>query len=156
MKAIGTLEISREGIAKAPKRNYQLRRSVALSAALIPILIFSSATDAALYAAGVFPPLGQPMAGALFLLSLSYRVVYGAACCHWIVRLLVSGRATQCAAAFGVIGLAASTVIPVVMWDGGPAWYSLAVIAIVLPCACLGDSNQCGSPDVHNESMLSI
>lgn len=155
MKATGTLDISRAGIA-GEKQPYRLRRSVTLWAALVPIIILSSATDAALYAAGVFPSLGQPMASALFLLSLSYRVVYGAACCHWVVRLLAPGKATQCAAAFGVIGLAASTVIPVVMWDGGPAWYSLAVIAIVLPCACLGDSNQCGSTDVHDESMQSL
>jgi hypothetical protein len=26
----------------------------------------------------------------------------------------------------------------VVMWDAGPAWYSLAVIAIAMPCAWAG------------------
>ena len=142
MKATGTLEISRNGISDARESSCLLRRSMAMCAGLVPILVFSSATDATLYAAGVFPPIGQPMVGTLFLLSLGYRVVYGAACCYWAVRILAPGKTTQCAAALGAIGLAASTIVPLVMWDGGPAWYSLAVIAIVLPCAGLGDSRE--------------
>jgi hypothetical protein len=30
------------------------------------------------------------------------------------------------------------TIGAVVMWDAGPAWYSIAIILIALPCAWVG------------------
>ena len=38
----------------------------------------------------------------------------------------------------GAVGVVFSTAGAVVMWDAGPAWYSLAVIAIAMPCAWAG------------------
>ena len=42
------------------------------------------------------------------------------------------------ALALGVVGVVLSTAGAVAMWEAGPAWYSLAVIAISLPCAWVG------------------
>jgi len=38
----------------------------------------------------------------------------------------------------GVVGLTLSTAGAVAMWDAGPGWYSLAVIAIAMPYAWAG------------------
>ena len=113
------------------------RRIGAVLAGLLAIIVLSTATDIALHAAGVFPPLGQPMADALFLLALAYRIVYGVAGCYIAARL-APDRPMQHALALGIIGLAVSIAGAVAMWDAGPAWYSLAVIAIAMPCAWAG------------------
>jgi hypothetical protein len=42
------------------------------------------------------------------------------------------------ALALGALGVALATVGAIAMWDFGPAWYSLANIAIALPCAWVG------------------
>jgi hypothetical protein len=114
-----------------------MRRIGAVLAGLILIVVLSTATDMVLHATGVFPPVGQPMSDALFLLALAYRIVYGVAGCYVAARL-APDRPMQHALALGVIGLVLSTVGAIAMWDAGPAWYSLAVIAIVLPCAWAG------------------
>jgi hypothetical protein len=114
-----------------------LRRIGAVLAGLLAIFILSIGTDVALQATGVFPPFGQPMVDALFLLALAYRIVYGAAGCYIAARL-APDRPMQHALALGVVGLVLSTAGAVAMWDAGPAWYSLAVIAIALPCAWVG------------------
>jgi hypothetical protein len=52
-----------------------LRRIDAVLAGLLAIIILSTATDAVLHATGVFPPSGQPMVDAFFLLATAYRIV---------------------------------------------------------------------------------
>lgn len=114
-----------------------LRRVGAVLAGLVAIFVLSIATDAALHAAGVFPPWEVRMSDALFLLALSYRIVYGVAGCYLAARL-APDRPMLHALALGAVGLVFSTAGAVAMWDAGPAWYSLAVIAIALPCAWAG------------------
>jgi len=114
-----------------------LRRVVAVLAGLIAIFVLSTATDLALHATGVFPPWGERMSDALFLLALAYRIVYGVAGCYFTARL-APDRPMQHALALGALGLVFSTAGAVAMWDAGPAWYSLVVIAIALPCAWAG------------------
>ena len=120
---------------QSPRR--VLRRLGAVLAGLVAIFILSIATDMAMHASGVFPPVGQPMSGALFLLALTYRIVYGVAGCYVAARL-APDRPMQHALALGAVGLVLSTAGAVAMWDAGPAWYSLAVIAIAMPCAWAG------------------
>jgi len=114
-----------------------LRRLGAVLAGLVAIFILSIATDMAMHASGVFPPFGQPMGGALFLLALAYRIVYGVAGCYIAARLAPDGP-MQHALALGAVGVVFSIAGAVAMWDAGPAWYSLAVIAIAMPCAWAG------------------
>ena len=102
-------------------------------------MVLSLGTDSALRAAGVFPPLGQqpPMSDSLFLLATAYRIVYGVAGTYLIARL-APDRPMQHALALGAVGVVFSTAGAVAMWDAGPVWYSLVVIAIAMPCAWAG------------------
>ena len=114
-----------------------LRRIGAVLAGLIAIFVFTTATDVALHSAGVFPPWEVRMSDSLFVLPLAYRIVYGIAGCYVTARL-APDRPMQHAMALGAVGVVLSTAGAVAIWDAGPAWYSLAVIAIALPCAWAG------------------
>jgi hypothetical protein len=59
----------------------------AVLAGFVAIVVLSLGTDAALHASGVFPPWGQPMGDALFLLATAYRIVYGVAGSYIAARL---------------------------------------------------------------------
>ncbi len=106
-------------------------------AGFFTIVVLSVGTDAVLQATGVFPPFGQPMPDTLFVLAAAYRIVYGIAGSYLTARL-APDRPMQHALALGVVGLVLSTAGAVAMWDAGPAWYSLAIIVIAMPCAWAG------------------
>jgi hypothetical protein len=114
-----------------------IRRIGAVFAGFLTIVILSTATDMVLHATGVFPPVGQRMNDGLFVLALAYRIVYGVVGCYLTARL-APDRPMLHAIVLGGIGVVLSTAGAVAMWDAGPACYSLAVIAISLPCAWLG------------------
>ena len=118
-----------------------LRRIGAVLAGFLAIFILSIATDVALHATGVFPPWGQPMSDALFLLATAYRIVFGVVGCYIAARL-APDRPMQHALALGVVGFAVSILGAVATWDRGPAfgphWYPVAIIAITMPCAWAG------------------
>jgi len=123
-------------LAARPSRRLA-RRAGAVLGGLATIFAVTTAIDVALHLTGVFPPLGQEMSGGLFLLALGYRIACGVAGCYVAARL-APDRPVAHALALGGVGLAISTAGAVAMWDAGPHWYSLAVIAISLPCAWLG------------------
>jgi len=117
-------------------------RSVgALLAGFLAVVILSIGTDALLHAMGIFPPLGQPMSDALFLLATAYRIVYGVAGSYLTARL-APDRPMQHALVGGAVGLVLSIVGAVATWNRvpslGPHWYPLALVATALPCAWLG------------------
>lgn len=114
-----------------------LRRAGAVFAGLLSIVTLSVATDAALHATGVYPPIPQRMSDALFVLAISYRAVYSVAGCYLAARL-APDHPMRHALAIGFIGLVISTAGAVAMWAFGPAWYSLGNIAMAIPCAWLG------------------
>src|SRR6266536_3349905 len=89
-----------------------------LAGALIGILL-SIGTDAALHAAGILPPPGQRMSGALFLLATVYRNIYGVAGSYITARLAPSRPMTH-AIVLGVLGLVANIVGTVVTWNKVP------------------------------------
>jgi len=113
------------------------RRIGAVLAGLFTIFAVTTATDAALHAAGVYPAPGVVMSQGLFLLATAYRVVYGVLGCYVSARLAPT-RPLAYALALGVVGTLISVAGAFAMWDAGPGWYSLAVIAMALPCAWLG------------------
>ena len=120
---------------RRPRRT--LRQIGAVLAGLLAIFAITTVTDIAMHATGIFPPWGQPMSGALFLVALAYRIVYGVLGCYIAARL-APDRPMRHALALGVVGVVLSTAGAVAMWEAGPAWYSLAVIGIALPCAWVG------------------
>jgi surface polysaccharide O-acyltransferase-like enzyme len=103
--------------------------------------ILSIATDMVMHATGVFPPWGQPMSDALFLLATAYRIVYNVVGCYVAARL-APDRPMLHALALGVVGVAVSIAGTVATWNRGPAfgpkWYPLALIALAMPCAWAG------------------
>jgi len=127
-----------ESAMSETQRPRRVLRSVgAVLAGLIAIFILSTATDLALHAAAVFPPWEVRMSDALFLLPLAYRIVFGVAGCYLTARL-APDRPMLHALVLGAVGVVISTAGAVLMWDAGPAWYSLGVIAIAMPCAWAG------------------
>jgi multisubunit Na+/H+ antiporter MnhB subunit len=118
-----------------------LRSIGAVIAGLLVIVITSIATDQVMHATGVFPPAGEPMTNALWLLATAYRIVYGVAG-SFIAARLAPDRPMRHALALGVVGLVLSIVGAVATWDRGPGfgpkWYPLALVAIAIPCAWLG------------------
>lgn len=114
-----------------------LRRVGAVFAGLLVIVVLSTATDAVLHATGIYPPFPQRMADGLFLLATAYRIVFGVLGCYVTARL-APDQPMRHALALGGIGTVLSIAGAVAMWELGPGWYSLAVIAISLPCAWAG------------------
>lgn len=114
-----------------------VRRIGAVFAGLLVIVILSTATDAVLHATGVYPPFPERMADGLFLLATAYRIVYGILGCYVTARL-APDQPMRHALALGAIGTVLGTAGAAAMWELGPGWYSLAIIAISPPCAWIG------------------
>ncbi|WP_437971945.1 hypothetical protein WMF04_22835 [Sorangium sp. So ce260] len=129
----GTLPLATE---TAPART-TLRSVGAVICGLIATIILTTAVDLTLHASGVFPPHGERMSDPLFMLALAYRIPLNAAGCYVAARL-APARPMRHALALGSLGVALATLGAVMMWELGPAWYSLANIAIALPCAWAG------------------
>ena len=125
--------------ATAPAQPHRrtLRTIGALVAGLVTILATSIATDAALHAAGVFPPIGQDMSDALYALATTYRVVFSVLGC-WLAARLAPARPMAHALLLGGVGVVLSTIGTVVMWSLGHHWYPLLLIAVSMPCAWIG------------------
>jgi hypothetical protein len=101
------------------ERPKNIGRSIAaVLAGFVAVVILSVGTDILLHAAGVFPPLGQPMSDALLLLATVYRTVFAIAGCYLTARL-APDRPMRHATVGGVIGLVLSTVGAVVTWNRG-------------------------------------
>jgi hypothetical protein len=113
------------------------RRVGAVFAGLVTIFAVTTATDVALHAAGIYPAWDQRMSDALFVLAAAYRVVYGVLGSYVTARL-APDHPMRHALVLGGIGFALSTAGAVAMCDRGPMWYSVAVVAMSLPCAWAG------------------
>lgn len=118
-----------------------LRRVGPVLGGLVTTVVLSVATDAAMHASGVFPPMGQPMADALFVLPLVYRSGFGVVG-GYVAALLASRRPLLHVAVLGLVGLMFSVFGAVATWDAGPEfgpkWYPLAVVAIAFPTTWWG------------------
>ena len=119
----------------------------ALAAGFVVVVVLTLATDIALHAAGVLPPLGQPTNNPLvLLLATVYRTIYGVAG-SYITARLAPDRPMQHALAGGVVGLILSTVGAAVTWNKGPAfgphWYPVALVVLAMPTAWVGGRLAC-------------
>jgi hypothetical protein len=124
--------IGKLGGAAPPRRN--LRRAGAVLAGLLAIVVLSTAADAVMRAAGIFPPFPQRMADGLFLLATAYRIVIGGS----VTARLAPDHPLRHALALGGVGVVLSTAGAIALGEYGPAWYSIAIIAICVPCARAG------------------
>ena len=122
-----------------PRRT--LRSVGAVFAGVLAVIVLSLGTDVVLHATGIYPPWFQPMADALWVLALAYRIVYGAAG-GYIAARLAPNRPMAHALVLGAVGFALSIAGVAANWNKGPEygprWFSLALIATALPCAWIG------------------
>jgi hypothetical protein len=118
-----------------------LRRIGAVVGGVLTVVVLDTGLDAVMHATGVFPPPGQPMRNALFLLATTYRAIDGIVA-GYIVARLAPDRPMTLALALGIVGLVLSSVGAIVAWRMGPAfgpiWYPLALVVIAMPCALAG------------------
>jgi len=103
--------------------------------------ILSIGTDILLHAAGVFPPWGQPMSNALFILAAAYRTVYTVAG-GYVTARLAANKPMGHVWTLGVIGLLAAIAGTAATWDKGPEfgpkWYPVALVVLAIPSVWLG------------------
>ena len=118
---------------------HTLRSVGAVLAGIVTNVAPSIATDMALVAAGIYPPLSEPKAFTtpLLLLATLYRSAYGVLGSYLTARL-APDRPMGHALVLGGIGLVASIAGAVAMWDFGPNWYPLALVVLALPGAWAG------------------
>jgi hypothetical protein len=124
-------------VTSPEKARRRLRSVGAVLAGLFSTVLVTTAIDGVLHATGVFPPAPEIMSDALFALALAYRVPLNAAGCY-VAGRLAPAEPLRHALLLGALGVVLATLGAVVMWDCGPAWYSLGNIAVALPCALAG------------------
>ena len=117
------------------------RSAAAIVAGFVVVVVLSLGTDFALHATGIFPPFGQAMSAALFVLATIYRTIYGVAG-SYITARLAPHRPMMHALAGGAMGLVVAIAGTVATWNRGPAfgphWYPLALIVLAMPTAWVG------------------
>ena len=118
-----------------------LRSIGAVLAGFFATFILSIATDLVLHAVGVFPPWGQSMSDALFVLAMFYRTIYTIGG-GYVTARLAPNKPMSHALILGVIGLLAAIAGTVATWNKGPEfgpkWYPLALVALAIPSVWFG------------------
>lgn len=115
-------------------------RSVwAVVAGFLVVVILTTAVDAVMHAAGIFPKLGKNMSDALFGLATAYRTVFGVLGSYITARLAPHKpmKHALIGAAIGTV-LAAAGAIFTWNMDLGPHWYPVALIFTAFPTAWIG------------------
>ena len=122
----------------APRRG---RSTLAVLAGLVVIVGLSLGADQVFHALGIYPPWGVEMKeNSLFVLALSYRLVFQVFGC-WLTARLSPHSPMRHAIILGIVGFVLSTVGAVASISAGnmgPAWYPIALVISSLPCAWLG------------------
>lgn len=116
------------------------RRTLAVVAGFASVAILSVATDAAMHATGVFPPLPQDMTPALFAFAATYRAAFtvlGGAITTHLARE-VSYRPAQILAGLGLLGGLAGVAVWFTQPNLGPLWYTLTIPLSAIPCTLAG------------------
>ena len=109
----------------------------AVLAGLLTAALLSTATDAALHAAGIFPE-GPDMSNGLYALATTYRVLFQVLGGYITVRLAPTKPMKHVWILAG-IGQVLS-LLGIMAWSvvGGPLWYPLALVATAIPSVWLG------------------
>jgi hypothetical protein len=119
----------------APRRTTG-RSVAAVAAGFVATAALSLGLDAALHAAGIFPPWGTRMAEGLFVLATAYRVAF-TVLGGWLTARLAPARPMTHAWALGLVGTAVAAAGAAATWNAGPAfgprWYPLALVVTALP-----------------------
>lgn len=136
MKDAETLPISE---TKGPR--HTLQSAAAVFAGIVVVIVLSIGTDFIMHATGIFPPMFKPMSSALFLVAMTYRIVYAIAGSYITARLAPYNPMAH-ALLGGAAGFAVSITGAVFTWNAGPEygpkWYALSLVITAIPCAWVG------------------
>jgi hypothetical protein len=114
----------------------------AVAAGFIVTALASTATDAVMHAAGIFPSVPRLMSDPLFALAAAYRALFTIAGGYITARLAPDRpmRHAWILAGIGLVaglaGVAAYHVVGGV--ELGPAWYAISIPIEAIPCVWLG------------------
>lgn len=115
------------------------RSFLAVAAGVVVIIVVTTLVDVALHAAGVFPPMGQPLTDRTSLLALSYRTVItiGGA---WLTARLAPGGPLRHAIILGIVGTILGLIGVAATWNAGlgPRWYPISLAVLAIPECWLG------------------
>lgn len=114
-----------------------VRSILAIIAGFVVIGALSFGTDAALMAAGVLPPHGQPVSTPLLLLAQGYVAVYAIFGC-WLAAYLAPSHPMRHALILGALGLAFNLMNAAALWNLYPKWFTILSLALVMPYAWIG------------------
>ena len=111
----------------------------AVFAGVLSIVVVTTIVDIALHAAGVYPPMDQPLDDSLALLATSYRVVISVAGA-WLTARLAPDKPMRHALILGCVGILLGLVGLVATWNKGlgPTWYPIALVVLALPQCWVG------------------
>jgi len=111
----------------------------AVVAGALAAIIITTVVDFALHAAGVYPPIDQPINDSLAALATAYRIVIGIGGAYLTARLAPSNPMKH-ALILGVIGGVFALIGVVVTWNKnlGPHWYPIALVVLAIPQSWLG------------------
>jgi len=131
-----------------------LRSIGAILAGIVIGIVLSIGTDLLMHAAGLFPPIGQPMSSRLLLLATAYRTIYSILASYVAARL-APNRPMLHAMIVGVIDLIVSVIGLAVTWNKtavfGPHWYPIALVILALPAAWMGGKLRSNQLPSQNE-----
>src|SRR5436309_15784405 len=116
-------------------------RSVgAVVAGFVVVFVLSVGTDQVLHVLKGYPPWGEPMAGALYVMATAYRIVY-TILGGYITARLAPDAPVRHALILGLIGIVPGilgVIVNIAKHKLGPLWYPIAVLVTGPPCAWLG------------------
>ena len=115
------------------------RSILAVVAGVLFIIIVTTLVDFALHAAGVYPPITQPITDGLAALATVYRVAISIAGA-WITARLAPEKPMKHALILGVVGVFLGLVGVVATWNLGlgPRWYPIALVVLAVPQCWVG------------------
>lgn len=118
-----------------------MRGALAVGIGFVSVVVTSTVADAVMHGTGVFPPLGEPMSGWLFLFALAYRTVF-TVLGGWLTAKLAPDRPRRHAQVLAAIGTVAGC-LGIVAWSAGgpemgPLWYPVALVVLAAPSVLAG------------------
>ena len=114
----------------------------AVVAGFILTALASTAADAVMHAAGIFPRAPQSMSDSLFALAAAYRALFTVAG-GYVTARLAPDRPMRHVWILAGIGLVAGLAGVVAYYtiggaELGPAWYAISIPVEAIPCVWLG------------------
>jgi hypothetical protein len=112
---------------------------LAIVAGVVVIIAVTTAIDALLHAAGVFPPLGVEITDTQGLIALSYRIVITIAGAYLTASLAPSAPMRH-ALILGIVGTVLGTAgaIATLSKHLGPDWYPISIAVLAIPECLVG------------------